>query len=691
VAESGKLGSATLLFLLLFASYAYFYQSAKHNEAARFDQVRALVERGTFAIDAFAHNSADVVEVVRDGRPHVYPNKAPGLTGLALLPFAFWSGLLSPLEAASHVHWHAVAYLTTVTTVGLLSALAGVAMFGVLRRLTEDPLLSALSVAAVWLGSIAFPFSTLFFSHQAAAALLALAFCRIFALRQDGLPETSRASAVAGGAAGALIGLSVATEYPTAILAGLLALYGALALRQAPGTAGSRRWWAGAFVAGLVLGVGVLVLYNLLAFGQALYTPYQEYASQGPADFRPLGRGIAGVAWPGLRRFLNVLAEITVRPQRGLLYLGVWQGGPYACSPVLWLALPGLYFLARRPGLRAEAALCAAGLAAYLTFNACYGDSIVFWGGATSVGPRHLVPVLPLAALPLCLAARRLKLLFLPLLLLSVFSMLIATAVEPRTPYEPRNPWRDLYVPSYLQGAFAVARDGLFDPDRMLTADSTAFNLAKLAGIPARWQLAPLALGWLVLGGLLLRSAAPPSRGRRAALALLAAYTAAIATAPALLGPPALRPSTQNGLTARLYDNATWTGEPVEVRLDRALVFDWREDPPLPAPFSAEWSGFVLAREAGRYTFALESDDGSVLSIDGITVVNNGGVHAEQRRSGAIRLTAGAHPIRLRYFNLGFGAILRVLWSAPGLPEVALPPEVLLPESPTSPPPRPAT
>ena len=671
-----------LLFLLLFTSYAYFYQSAKHNEAARFDQLRALVETGTLAIDEFAHNTADVVEVTRDGRRRVYPNKAPGLTLLALLPFAFWSGLLRPLEMASHAHWHAVAYLTTVTTVGLLSALAGVAVYGVLKRLTDEALLSALSVAAVWLGSIAFPFSTLFFSHQAAAALLALAFCRIVALRQDGLPPTPRQAAWAGGAAGGLLGFSVATEYPTAILVGLLVLYGAFALARAGGDAGRRRWWSGAFAAGLAVGLGLLVLYNVLAFGQVMYTPYQEYASQGPADFRPLGRGVAGVAWPGLASFLRVLAEITVRPQRGLLYLGVWEGGPYACSPVLWLALPGLYLLARRPGLRAEAALCAAGLAAYLAFNACYGDSIIFWGGASSVGPRHLVPVLPLAALPLCFAARRLKALFYPLLLLSVFSMLVATAVEPRTPYSPRNPWRDLYVPSYRHGVFAVARDGLFDPDRMVTADSTAFNLAKLLGVPGRWQLAPLALGWLVLGGLLLRSAGTS----RAALAVLGAYTAAIAAAPALVGPPPLRPSEQNGLTARFYDNAAWAGEPVVVRVERTLVFDWHEEPPLDAPFSAEWTGFLLARETGAYLFALDSDDGSVLTIGGITVVNNGGIHGERRRTGAIRLEAGTHALRLRYFNVGFGAVLRVFWSPPGLPETALPPEVLLPETATSPP-----
>ena len=112
------------------------------------------------------------------------------------------------------------------------------------------------------------------------------------------------------------------------------------------------------------------------------------------------------------------------------MYLGVEDGGVFACSRVLWLALPGLVLLALRRGFRAEAALCATMIVAYLTFNACYGDSIVFWGGGASVGPRHLIPVLPFVAIPLCVGLRPLKVLFYPLVMISVFYMLLATAVE---------------------------------------------------------------------------------------------------------------------------------------------------------------------------------------------------------------------------------------------------------------------
>src|SRR5829696_8457618 len=90
-----------LLFLLLWSSYAYFYQSSQHNEAARFDQVRTLLEDGSVAIDRFAYNTADVVEYTRDGVKHVYPAKAPGTTFLGTIPFWMATTVLQPFGLRS--------------------------------------------------------------------------------------------------------------------------------------------------------------------------------------------------------------------------------------------------------------------------------------------------------------------------------------------------------------------------------------------------------------------------------------------------------------------------------------------------------------------------------------------------------------------------------------------------------------
>ena len=63
-----------------------------------------------------------------------------------------------------------------------------------------------------------------------------------------------------------------------------------------------------------------------------------------------------------------------------------------------------------------------------------------------------------------------------------------------------------------------------------------------------------------------------------------------------------------------------------------------------------------------------------------MSVIDNGGEHGEERQTGDIYLQAGRHSIRVRYFDTGYGALLRLLWCPPGLPEMAVPPEVLLPD-----------
>src|SRR6476646_3530464 len=74
---------AEWLFLLTLFAAAYFYGGAGWNQNATFDLTRAIVERHTFAIDAYAGNSGDVSYA--NGR--TYANKAPALSFLAAIPY----------------------------------------------------------------------------------------------------------------------------------------------------------------------------------------------------------------------------------------------------------------------------------------------------------------------------------------------------------------------------------------------------------------------------------------------------------------------------------------------------------------------------------------------------------------------------------------------------------------------------
>ena len=172
-----------LLFVLLWTTYAYFYQSTNKMKRGASTRFESVVQDHTLAINKYWWNSADVIRYPAGDTGPIYPNKAPGTTLFGALPFAFWSLLLKVLTlfgVPEFVYWHLVTYLTIVFTVSLLSALAAVAVYRVLYYITNDSFFSLMAVLAVWLGTMAFPFSTLFFSHQLTAALLTSAFYLLF-------------------------------------------------------------------------------------------------------------------------------------------------------------------------------------------------------------------------------------------------------------------------------------------------------------------------------------------------------------------------------------------------------------------------------------------------------------------------------------------------------------------------------
>ncbi len=82
--------------------------------------------------------------------------------------------------------------------------------------------------------------------------------------------------------------------------------------------------------------------------------------------------------------------------------------------------------------------------------------------------------------------------------------------------------------------------------------------------------------------------------------------------------------------------------------------------------FAIRFEGYFKAEEDGLYTFSTASDDGSVLYIGDELVVDNDGLHGEQEKFGQVFLRAGLHPIKVVYFELGGGNVLRVNVETPG-------------------------
>lgn len=67
--------------------------------------------------------------------------------------------------------------------------------------------------------------------------------------------------------------------------------------------------------------------------------------------------------------------------------------------------------------------------------------------------------------------------------------------------------------------------------------------------------------------------------------------------------------------------------------------------------FAIDYTGRFWVAHPGRYTFALLSDDGSRMFLDGSPVIDNDCQHSPDLRIAAVQLEGGVHSIRVLYFQ----------------------------------------
>ena len=95
--------------------------------------------------------------------------------------------------------------------------------------------------------------------------------------------------------------------------------------------------------------------------------------------------------------------------------------------------------------------------------------------------------------------------------------------------------------------------------------------------------------------------------------------------------------------------------------------------------FSIQWLGYFLPSTTETYTFFTSSDDASYVwvgsnALTGFTtanaIVNNGGAHGNQERSGTISLTSGVYyPIRIQFGEASGGDVMTFNYSTPTIPK----------------------
>ena len=374
------------LFLTLLICYEYFLPRwADPSQNSRLDMVVAVVENGTFRIDDYVANTVDYAKVGE----HYYSDKPPGAAFLGIPVYAvikmfldlpIMDGIMSRLSAnealkatlraegtgllEEKVRFAAAQVAVTLVASAMPTALMAVIMYSVLARFTSKPRYRLGVVLGYGLLTPAFAYAGAFYGHQLSAACLFGAFYLVFM-------GTERRSTLSLMAVGFLLGYGVISDYPSALVAGVLFLYTWHRLSD-------RRRIAWVLLSGALVAAGWMT-YNWVVFGSPLELGY-SYSELWTEQHQT---GFMSLTWPHWRAFWG----ITFSPFRGLFVL----------SPLLLLSAPGFVLWYRQREYRSEFLMVLISTVAMFLFNS---SSIMWWGGF-AVGPRYLLSALPFMVLPI--------------------------------------------------------------------------------------------------------------------------------------------------------------------------------------------------------------------------------------------------------------------------------------------------
>jgi len=124
-------------------------------------------------------------------------------------------------------------------------------------------------------------------------------------------------------------------------------------------------------------------------------------------------------------------------------------------------------------------------------------------------------------------------------------------------------------------------------------------------------------------------------------------------------------------------------------RIDKNINFNWVRNAPLKGikedNFSAEWKGYIVAPENGKYTFEVKADDEAAVFIDNILIINqNNAIQANEAevmgantgasKNGVISLKKGeVYPIHIKYKEKVQNAQVSLFWSSKKLTKEIVP------------------
>ena len=127
-------------------------------------------------------------------------------------------------------------------------------------------------------------------------------------------------------------------------------------------------------------------------------------------------------------------------------------------------------------------------------------------------------------------------------------------------------------------------------------------------------------------------------------------------------------PEEFSGWRGEYFNNRDLEGEPVLVRDDADIDFNWGRNSPGPGVkidhFSVRWERIVTF-DGGVYRFNVQKDDGVRVWIDDQVIVDEWGWHGgppERIFSEDLALPAGDHTMRVEFFEAGVYALVKFWW-----------------------------
>ncbi|TNE48453.1 MAG: beta-glucosidase [Bacteroidetes bacterium] len=125
----------------------------------------------------------------------------------------------------------------------------------------------------------------------------------------------------------------------------------------------------------------------------------------------------------------------------------------------------------------------------------------------------------------------------------------------------------------------------------------------------------------------------------------------------------------QPGLRGEYFDNVTWAGEPVFVRRDPQIRFQWTLFSPDPERltydfYSVRWTGRITAPESGQFRIGIDGNDGYRLYLDGQLLIDNTVKRTRQAKLADFRFEKGrAYDLRIEYYEPTGNAWFRLVWT----------------------------